>query len=151
VACRAADQRSADTRRDRPLSQGAGRSSCANGKGGKRREVGMDDWGWEHLEPWQQHRLELPRRGQSMPSRAVPARLPPTYHPERCRQPGVPQPAHGPGRVSLREAHTVAHPPSACLTCLDVGGGSNLPSDPPRARVAAQGRRVDMSSARLGL
>ena len=30
------------------------------GKGGKRREVGMDDWGWEHLEPWRRHRLELP-------------------------------------------------------------------------------------------
>ncbi len=22
------------------------------GKGGRRREVGMDDWGWEHLRPW---------------------------------------------------------------------------------------------------
>jgi site-specific recombinase XerD len=30
------------------------------GKGGKRREVGMDDWAWEQLEPWQTHRLELP-------------------------------------------------------------------------------------------
>jgi site-specific recombinase XerD len=30
------------------------------GKGGKRREVGMDDWGWEHLEPWSRYRLELP-------------------------------------------------------------------------------------------
>jgi site-specific recombinase XerD len=29
-------------------------------KGGKRREVGMDDWAWEQLEPWRQHRLELP-------------------------------------------------------------------------------------------
>ena len=31
-----------------------------HGKGGKRREVGMDDWGWEHVEPWRQHRLEMP-------------------------------------------------------------------------------------------
>jgi integrase len=22
------------------------------GKGGRRREVGMDEWGWEHLQPW---------------------------------------------------------------------------------------------------
>ncbi len=22
------------------------------GKGGRRREVGMDNWGWEHLRPW---------------------------------------------------------------------------------------------------
>src|ERR1700753_862821 len=30
------------------------------GKGGKRRELGMDEWGWEHVEPWRQHRLTLP-------------------------------------------------------------------------------------------
>lgn len=30
------------------------------GKGGHRREVGMDEWGWQHLRPWQQARLELP-------------------------------------------------------------------------------------------
>ena len=31
-----------------------------HGKGGKRREVGMDDWGWERLRPWIEHRLRLP-------------------------------------------------------------------------------------------
>ena len=30
------------------------------GKGGKRREVGMDVWGFEHLEPWLQIRSRLP-------------------------------------------------------------------------------------------
>src|SRR3954465_15724950 len=30
------------------------------GKGGRRREVGMDDWAWEHLQPWMTTRLELP-------------------------------------------------------------------------------------------
>src|SRR5688500_10739161 len=30
------------------------------GKGGRRREVGMDAWGWEELHPWLEHRLELP-------------------------------------------------------------------------------------------
>jgi len=30
------------------------------GKGGKRREVGMDDWGWEHLRNWLAYRVELP-------------------------------------------------------------------------------------------
>src|SRR3954471_24031187 len=30
------------------------------GKGGRRREVGMDDWAWEHLQPWLTARLELP-------------------------------------------------------------------------------------------
>src|ERR671916_2448261 len=30
------------------------------GKGGRRREVGMDDWAWEQLEPWLRARVELP-------------------------------------------------------------------------------------------
>jgi len=30
------------------------------GKGGRRREVGMDDWAREQLEPWLTARLELP-------------------------------------------------------------------------------------------
>jgi site-specific recombinase XerD len=30
------------------------------GKGGKRREVGMDRWAWEQLEPWLEIRRELP-------------------------------------------------------------------------------------------
>jgi site-specific recombinase XerC len=31
-----------------------------NGKGGHRRVVGMDDWGWQQLRPWLEHRRELP-------------------------------------------------------------------------------------------
>jgi integrase len=30
------------------------------GKGGKRREVGMDDWAWEQVEPWRQIRTTMP-------------------------------------------------------------------------------------------
>jgi site-specific recombinase XerD len=30
------------------------------GKGGRRREVGMDEWGWEYLRPWLNARPELP-------------------------------------------------------------------------------------------
>jgi site-specific recombinase XerD len=30
------------------------------GKGGKRRMVGMDDWGWEHVGRWTEHRVRLP-------------------------------------------------------------------------------------------
>lgn len=39
-------------------SQGAILVRC--GKGGRRRIVGMDDWGWEQLRPWLQHRRQLP-------------------------------------------------------------------------------------------
>jgi site-specific recombinase XerD len=31
-----------------------------HGKGGRRREVGMDDWGWEQVRPWLTARAELP-------------------------------------------------------------------------------------------
>jgi site-specific recombinase XerD len=30
------------------------------GKGGRRREVGMDDWGWERLRPWLDQRRSMP-------------------------------------------------------------------------------------------
>jgi site-specific recombinase XerD len=30
------------------------------GKGGRRREIGMDPWGWEQLRPWLTDRVELP-------------------------------------------------------------------------------------------
>ena len=30
------------------------------GKGGCRREVGMEEWGWEQLRPWLSARVELP-------------------------------------------------------------------------------------------
>jgi site-specific recombinase XerD len=30
------------------------------GKGGRRREVGMDDWAWDQLAPWLEARVELP-------------------------------------------------------------------------------------------
>ena len=33
-----------------------------HGKGDKRREVGMDRWGWTHLEPWLALRATLPAR-----------------------------------------------------------------------------------------
>jgi site-specific recombinase XerD len=31
-----------------------------SGKGGRRREVGMDEWGWEQLRPWLSARAQLP-------------------------------------------------------------------------------------------
>jgi integrase len=53
-----------------------------NGKGGRRREVGMDEWDWDHLRPWLSARAHPPvgplfciidgptrgRRGQTPPS-----------------------------------------------------------------------------------
>ncbi len=53
-----------------------------HGKGDRRREVGMDDWGFEHLNRWLAHRVELPvgpllciidgpTRGRGWPATAV--------------------------------------------------------------------------------
>jgi Phage integrase family len=42
------------------LDQRRGSLLARSGKGGRRREVGMDDWGWELLHPWLAARAELP-------------------------------------------------------------------------------------------
>ena len=42
------------------LDQRRGSLLIRRGKAGRRREVGMDAWGWEHLQPWLQMRRELP-------------------------------------------------------------------------------------------
>jgi site-specific recombinase XerD len=42
------------------LEPGRGAMLVRRGKGGKRREVGMDDWGWQQLRPWLEHRVGLP-------------------------------------------------------------------------------------------
>jgi len=42
------------------LDSGRGAVLVRRGKGGKRREVGMDRWAWEQLDPWLEIRRELP-------------------------------------------------------------------------------------------
>ena len=42
------------------LNRATGAVVVRRGKGGKRREVGMDRWGWQQLEPWLDHRTTLP-------------------------------------------------------------------------------------------
>jgi integrase len=37
-----------------------GAVAVRHGKGGRRREVGMDRWAWEHLDPWLELRISLP-------------------------------------------------------------------------------------------
>src|SRR4051812_39347833 len=45
---------------ERDLDARRGAVLVRRGKGGRRREVGMDDWAWEQLQPWLTARLELP-------------------------------------------------------------------------------------------
>jgi integrase len=42
------------------LDQRTGSVLVRAGKGGKRRMVGMDDWGWDHVSRWTKHRIQLP-------------------------------------------------------------------------------------------
>jgi site-specific recombinase XerD len=45
---------------ERELDPRRGSLLVRNGKGGRRREIGMDAWGWEQLRPWLAARVELP-------------------------------------------------------------------------------------------
>ena len=45
---------------ERDLDPRRGSQLVRNGKGGRRRKIGMDAWGWEQLSPWVAARLELP-------------------------------------------------------------------------------------------
>jgi site-specific recombinase XerD len=45
---------------ERDLDPQRGSVLVRHGKGGRRREVGLDAWGWEHLRPWLTQRLEIP-------------------------------------------------------------------------------------------
>src|SRR3954462_11825315 len=45
---------------ERDLDPRRGSLLVRRGKGGRRREIGMDAWGWETLRPWLAARLELP-------------------------------------------------------------------------------------------
>ena len=82
-----------------------------HGKGGKRREVGMDEWGWEQLRPWLTHREQLPvgrlfcviegptRGGRGRPARSAPicsAR-------RRGRRPATVRAAPAPSRARCRD------------------------------------------------
>ena len=45
---------------ERDLDPERGSLLIRRGKGGRRREIGMDEWGWEHLRPWLEHRALMP-------------------------------------------------------------------------------------------
>jgi integrase len=45
---------------ERDLDPERGALLVRSGKGGRRREIGMDSWGFEQLRPWLEFRLELP-------------------------------------------------------------------------------------------
>jgi integrase len=46
--------------READLDQRRGSLLVRRGKGGRRSEVGMDEWAWEQLQPWFEARIALP-------------------------------------------------------------------------------------------
>jgi integrase len=84
------------------LDPGRGALLVRRGKGGKRREAGMDDRGWQQLRPWLAHRTQLPPGPLFCVIRQALRR-------ERCpRQPSPPR------RPSRRAAPLCASPAAAC-------------------------------------
>ena len=127
------------------------------GKGGNRREVGMDHWGWEQLAPGWRHRVELPvgplfcvidgpTRGRPWAAAAARAELRRLAARGRSTPPlraasAAPRPRRRDGaRGRAAERHpaparphaTSASPPSTCKASTTPR--SSTPSTPARAR-----------------
>jgi site-specific recombinase XerC len=92
---------------ERDLDPGRGAVLVRSGKGGKRREVGMDAWAWEQLRPWLQYRAT--DRRADLRDQVTGRRW--TVGADRGTE--APAPARAPGgcTASVRSAPT---PPRAC-------------------------------------
>ena len=71
------------------LDQRRGSLLVRRGKGGRRREVGMDDWGWQELQPW----LELRRSAPALGATPAPPRPRRRDGARRCAADRHPTPA----------------------------------------------------------
>jgi integrase len=106
------------------------------GKGGRRREVGMDEWAWEQLQPWLQTRAELPVGPLSASSTA--RRAGGSGHAQRLE----PTSPHGSGR---RSPPTLAPAPAAPCTCCRNGSrGRATDHDSTPARPQQPRHHVDL-------
>src|SRR5215213_6960725 len=76
---------------ERDLDPRRGSLLVRNGKGGRRREIGMDAWGREQLRPWLAVRLEFPVG--------------------RCSASSTARPADGPGRAPTCASNSAGSPP----------------------------------------
>jgi hypothetical protein len=76
---------------ERDLDPRRGSLLVRNGKGGRRREIGMDAWGWEQFRP-----------GSPLAS---------SSRSGRCSASSTARPADGPGRALTRASNSVGSPP----------------------------------------
>jgi site-specific recombinase XerC len=88
-----------------------------HGKGDRRREVGMDEWGWEQLRPWLDARAELPVGPLFASSTARPADGRGRALPSAANSGGS-QPGRASGAGSLRiSCATRTHSSSRARAC----------------------------------
>ena len=109
------------------LDRGRGAVLVRRGKGGKRREVGMDRWAWDQLDPWLEIRRELP----------VGALLCVIHGPtagRRWETLGCPQAAASRGRRGGPSAPICAAPAAARSRGRDGARGRPAGRDPAPAR-----------------
>lgn len=78
------------------------------GKGGKRREVGMDRWAWEQLEPWIELRKTLPVGAFLLHPARIHAR--PAVRTRKHPGPTAPHRCRGRGQATVRSTSTPARP-----------------------------------------
>jgi hypothetical protein len=138
------------------------------GKGGRRREVGMDEWGWEHLRPWLTARAELPvgplfciidgpTHGRPWSGAAGPLRAPPARRAGRRPTPVRAAPAAPRARARARPRGRPAQHHSAPARARQPRHDVDLPSRhrpggdhrrrarPPRADDVGQRRTATLS------
>jgi integrase len=101
-----------------------------SGKGGRRREVGMDEWGWEQLRPWLGARAELPVG----PLFCIIAAPPAGGHgraPRSARSSAGSPPAPGSGAASRRTSfatRTRSSSPARALHSTSSSASSAMPT-----------------------
>jgi integrase len=132
------------------------------GKGGRRREVGMDEWGWDQLRPWLAARTELPpgpapvlrdRRGDPRPSvvgRGGACRVPPARRPSRCQ--AQVRPARAAPRARPRagpRGRAAQHHPTPARARQPRHHLQGI--DPEEIIMTVRTRRTPMMSASAGL
>ena len=111
---------------ERDLDHRRGSLLVRNGKGGRRREIGMDAWGWEQLRPWLAARVELPvgplfcvidgpTRGRPWSSANVRVEFPPARRRRRDPAPlrSAPAPPRPRRRTRARRRAAQRHPTPA--------------------------------------
>jgi Phage integrase family len=109
------------------------------GKSGTHREVGMDRWAWEQLDPWLELRAGPARRGVLLRV----ARPDPRPAVRPSRNPFRPAPRRRGGR---REAAVRASPAQARARGRDVARRDRAASDPAPARARRPSRHQHLSA-----